>query len=191
MFFLLPYSALQFPAHSVLSFPSFGPSSLFLSYCTATLLRCLPALLFITLRWESFCCSQPLLPAPAGATALPITSPAAENSVLPLPTATAAPSVCDSLCCDSHNNGLCSSVQTISRQLVPSHDTLIDMHTNMHRHAHVHSRVQAWLHMCTCTRGCKHTNAIHTYRGMMTLLLLLLRYKRVLALPKPFVCSYL
>lgn len=100
----------QFLAHSVLSFPSPSP------FITCSLSTVQPPLFFVCLysaapvyysavlfprlccwllqysHWaDHVSCCRGLCSAPA-------------------PAAAAAPSVCDSLCCDSHNNGLCSSV---------------------------------------------------------------------------------
>lgn len=46
----------------------------------------------------------------------------------------------------------------------------------------------AWLRARTCTHGCKLTNAKCTHLSMMMMLPLSFRYKRVLELPRPFVC---
>lgn len=83
------------------------------THCTTTLLVCLPPpllLLFIILLWENCCCF------PASAIGLCSSHWATHHvscsrGFCSAPAAAAAaPSVRDSLCCDSHNNGLCSRV---------------------------------------------------------------------------------
>lgn len=85
-----------------------------LHYFTAAPLHCLPILLFlfIILWWESCCCFL-------GSAAASCSSDWGDHvsccrGLCSAPAAcllaAAAPSVCDSLCCDSHDNGLCSSV---------------------------------------------------------------------------------
>lgn len=83
MYFLYP-ALPSSSTHSVLSSPSFSPLHHFFT------LNVQPPFLFVCRSYLLFCggraaaVSQPLLLAPAGATGLPITSPAAEISVLPL-----------------------------------------------------------------------------------------------------------
>lgn len=54
----------------------------------------------------------------------------------------------------------------ISMQPVPSHHTAVDMHTNTHARVGHRTRTSLVAH--------KQTTAMHTSRGVMTLLLLLL-----------------
>lgn len=69
--------------------------------------------------------------------------------------------------------------------MVPSHQTLIDMHTNMQRHAHVWGRA-AWP-TCACLgANTQMQNALS--QSVMMLLLLSFRCERMLALPRPPVC---
>lgn len=100
----------QFPAHSVLFFYSFSPFitfALLYSHPTSMSAYSVAPVYYSAVRelllFPRLCCSSHWADHVSCCRGL-CSTPAAAAA------AAAAPSLCDSLCCDSHNNGLCSSV---------------------------------------------------------------------------------
>ena len=146
-------------AHSVLSFLFLLFPLLLFGYLFFVCPLCCSCLLFC--GGSAAAVSQPgLLPAPAGATGLPITSPAAENSALPLLLLLLLLPLFVIHCVVTLI--IMDSAQ-VFRLSAGSWCAHIDSHTNMHRHAHVYKPTHAWLRTCTRAHGCRRTqNAIDT-----------------------------
>lgn len=128
------------------------------------LLFCCCCLLFCGRRAAAV--FQPLLPAPTVATGLLITSPAAEDSLLPLLLllslfvihCVVTLMIMDSAQVFRLSAGSWSLDITLALTCT---QTCTGMHT--YRVGQCNKFVHAWLHMCTRAHGWKHTNAIHSY----------------------------